>query len=158
MKIRNVVKGSAQQMKLIAQDAISLIQVDAMRNGMFQNNRSGFGYSDQYKKYKSNSMRGIKTGQKLKSYKSNKAPDTTTTFVNMRLSGTTFDGMLAKGKTNVGIITYTKNGNVVLWNKDRGYDIFDLRDKNRELVAEEYAKRILDRNIKKYVSKTITIK
>jgi len=45
-----------------------------------------------------------------------------------------------------------------LWNKDRGYDIFDLRDKNRELVAEEYAKRILDRNIKKYVSKTITIK
>ena len=145
-------------MKIVEKDATSLIQVDAMRNGMCQNNRSGFGYSDQYKKYKSNSMRGVKKGQKLKSYKSKKGPDTTTAFVNMRLSGTTFDGMMAKGKTNQGIITFTKNGNVVLWNKDRGYDIFDLRDKNRELVAEEYAKRILDRNIKKYVSKTITIK
>ena len=158
MKIKDIVRGDAREMKIIAQDAIQLIQTDAMRNGKFQNDRSGFGYSDQYKKYKNNSMKGFKTGRKLKSYKSSKAPDTTTTFVNMRLSGSTFDGMLASGKKNTAIISYTKNGDVVQWNKDLGYDIFDLRNKNKEIVAEEYGKRILDRNIKKYVSKTTIIK
>ena len=34
----------------------------------------------------------------------------------------------------------------------------EARNKNKEIVAKEYGKRILDRNIKKYVSKTTIIK
>ena len=48
MKIKDIVRGDAREMKIIAQDAIELIKIDAMRNGKFQNDRSGFGYSDQY--------------------------------------------------------------------------------------------------------------
>lgn len=155
MKITGVVKGNAKEMKIIAQDAIDLIQTDAERNLTFQNNKSSISLSQPYKKYKNNKMNKLRGGGKLKGFENQ--PITPSLHANMKLTGKTFNTMRASGKTNTAIITYDR-GEIVLGNKKLGYDIYDLREKNLQIVAEEYGKRILDKNIKKYVSKTITIK
>ena len=162
LKIKDLLKGDAQSMKVIAQDAIELIKNDAMQRGIFQNDKGPFGYtSRQYKIYKNRGMEKIKGGGKLKSYVKRSgsiAPDTSTNWVNMRLSGSTMDGMLSEGKENQAIIAYTKNTDFVLWNAKRDYDIYGLRKKNLNTMANEYSKRILDKNLKRYASKTTIIK
>ena len=155
MKITEIAKGNAKDMRIIAQDAIDLIQTDAERNLTFQNNKSNLSLSQPYKKYKNNKMNKFRGGGKLKAYKGESI--TPSLHANMKLTGSTFNGMRASGKTDTAIITYDR-GEIVLGNQKRGYDIYDLRKKNLNIIAEEYGKRILDRNIKKYVSKTTTIK
>lgn len=156
MRIDQVVKPDAKVMSKLAQDAIDKITLDASK-GKFQNDRSGFSYqNDTYRKYKANGMRGIRTGKKLKAY-ANQSTDTTTSFVNMRLTGRTLRSMRASSKLDTAIITYDR-GEIVLGNQKRGYDIYDLSDKNKEFIAERFGKELLDRNIKKYVSKTTIIK
>ena len=156
MRIDQVVKPDSKVMSKLAQDAIDKITLDASK-GKFQNDRSGFSYkSDTYRKYKANSMRGIRTGKKLKAY-ANQSTDTTTSFVNMRLTGRTLRSMRASSKPDTAIITYDR-GEIVLGNQKRGYDIYDLSDKNKEFIADRFGKELLDRNIKKYVSKTTIIK
>jgi hypothetical protein len=93
---------------------------------------------------------------KLKAFR-NQATDTQTAFVNMRLTGRTLRSMRASSKTDTAIITYDR-GEIVLGNQKRGYDIYDLSNKNKEFIAERFGKELLDRNIKKYVSKTTIIK
>jgi|TARA_R100001129_G_scaffold169489_2_gene138312 hypothetical protein len=154
MRIDQVVKPNSKVMSKLAQDTIDKITLDASE-GKFQNGKSGYGYkNDTYKRYKANSMQG-RSG-KLKAYKG-QSTDTTTSFVNMRLTGRTLRGMRASGKTDTAIITYDR-GEIVLGNQKRGYDIYDLSNKNKEFIAERFGKELLDRNIKKYVSKTTTIK
>ena len=154
MRLDQVVKPNSKVMTKLAQDAIDKITLDASK-GKFQNDRSGYSYkSDTYRKYKANSMRG-KNG-KLKAF-ANQSTDTQTSFVNMKLTGRTLRGMRGSGKTDTAIITYDR-GEIVLGNQKRGYDIYDLSNKNKEFIAERFGKELLDRNIKKYVSKTITIK
>ena len=156
MRIQDILKPNAKVMTKLAQDAIDKIQSDANK-GQFQNNKSGFQYkSNTYKKYKANSMRGFRTGKKLKAY-ANQSTDTRTSFVNMQLTGRTLNGMRASGRTDTAIITFDR-GEIVLGNQKRGYDIYDLSNKNQEFIAERFGKELLDKNIKKYVSKTITIK
>ncbi len=156
MRIDQVVKPDSKVMSKLAQDAIDKITLDASK-GKFQNDRSGFSYkSDTYRKYKANGMRGIRTGKKLKAY-ANQSTDTTTSFVNMRLTGRTLRSMRASSKPDTAIITYDR-GEIVLGNQKRGYDIYDLSNKNKEFIAERFGKELLDRNIKKYVSKTTIIK
>jgi len=159
MRIDQVVKPDAKVMSKLAQDAIDKITLDASK-GKFQNDKSGLPYqNDTYRKYKANGMRGIRTGKKLKAY-ANQSTDTTTSFVNMRLTGRTLRGMRASSKPDTAIITYDR-GEIVLGNANRkpnGYDIYDLSDKNKEFIAERFGKELLDRNIKKYVSKTTIIK
>ena len=155
MQITGLVKGNAKQMRVIAQDAIDLIQTDAERNLTFQNNKKNQPLSQPYKKYKNNKMNKLRGGGKLKGFRNQSI--TPSLHANMKLTGRTFNGMRASGKTDTAIITYDR-GEIVLGNQKRGYDIYDLRKKNLEIVAEEYGKRILDRNIKKYVSKTTIIK
>lgn len=156
MRIDQVVKPDAKVMSKLAQDAIDKITLDASK-GKFQNDRSGLPYqNDTYRKYKANGMRGIRTGKKLKAY-ANQSTDTTTSFVNMRLTGRTLRSMRASSKLDTAIITYDR-GEIVLGNQKRGYDIYDLSDKNKEFIAERFGKELLDRNIKKYVSKTTIIK
>ena len=156
MRIDQVVKPDAKVMSKLAQDAIDKITLDASK-GQFQNDRSGFSYkNDTYRKYKANSMRGIRTGKKLKAF-ANQSTDTTTSFVNMRLTGRTLRSMRASSKLDTAIITYDR-GEIVLGNQKRGYDIYDLSNKNKEFIAERFGKELLDRNIKKYVSKTTIIK
>lgn len=156
MRIDQVVKPDSKVMSKLAQDAIDKITLDASK-GRFQNDKSGFSYkSDTYRKYKANSMRGIRTGKKLKAY-ANQSTDTQTSFVNMRLTGRTLRSMRASSKSDTAIITYDR-GEIVLGNQKRGYDIYDLSDKNKEFIADRFGKELLDRNIKKYVSKTTIIK
>ena len=93
---------------------------------------------------------------KLKAFR-NQSTDTQTAFVNMKLTGRTLRSMRGSGKTDTAIITYDR-GEIVLGNQKRGYDIYDLSNKNKEFIAERFGKELLDRNIKKYVSKTTIIK
>ena len=154
MRIDQVVKPNSKVMSKLAQDAIDKITLDASK-GKFQNGKGGYGYkSDTYRKYKANSMQG--RNGKLKAFKG-QSTDTTTSFVNMRLTGRTLRGMRASGNTNTAIITYDR-GEIVLANAKRGYDIYDLSNKNKEFIAKRFGKELLDRNIKKYVSKTTIIK
>ena len=105
MRIDQVVKPNSKVMSKLAQDAIDKITLDASK-GKFQNGKSGYGYkNDTYKKYKANSMQG-KNG-KLKAFKG-QSTDTTTSFVNMRLTGRTLRGMRGSGTTNTAIITYDR--------------------------------------------------
>lgn len=154
MRIDQVVKPNSKVMSKLAQDAIDKITLDASK-GQFQNGKGGYGYkSDTYRKYKANSMQG--RNGKLKAFKG-QSTDTTTSFVNMRLTGRTLRGMRGSGNTNTAIITYDR-GEIVLGNEKRGYDIYDLSNKNKEFIAKRFGKELLDRNIKKYVSKTTIIK
>ena len=154
MRIDKVVKPNSKAMRKLAQDAIDKIILDASE-GKFQNNNSGYRYkSDTYKKYKANSMQG--RNGKLKAFKG-QSTDTNTSFVNMRLTGRTLRGMRASAKTDTAIIAYDR-GEIVLGNQKRGYDIYDLSNKNQKFIAERFGKELLDRNIKKYVSKTTIIK
>ena len=154
MRIDQVVKPNSKVMSKLAQDAIDKITLDASK-GKFQNGKSGYSYkNDTYKKYKANSMQG--RNGKLKAFR-NQSTDTQTSFVNMRLTGRTLRGMRASGKTDTAIITYDR-GEIVLGNEKRGYDIYDLSNKNKEFIADRFGKELLDRNIKKYVSKTTIIK
>ena len=154
MRLDQVVKPNSKVMSKLAQDAIDKITLDASK-GKFQNGRSGFSYkSDTYKKYKANSMQG--RNGKLKAFR-NQSTDTQTSFVNMRLTGRTLRGMRGSGKTDTAIITYDR-GEIVLGNQKRGYDIYDLSNKNKEFIADRFGKELLDRNIKKYVSKITIIK
>ncbi len=154
MRIDQVVKPNSKVMSKLAQDAIDKIWEDASV-GKFQNGKSGLQYkSDTYKRYKANSMEG-RSG-KLKAYKG-RSTDTNTSFVNMHLTKDTLRGMRASGNTDTAIITYDR-GEIVLGNQKRGYDIYDLSNKNKKFITERFGKELLDRNIKKYVSKTTTIK
>ena len=154
MRIDQGVKPNSKVMSKLAQDAIDKITLDASK-GQFQNGKGGYGYkSDTYRKYKANSMQG--RNGKLKAFKG-QSTDTTTSYVNMRLTGRTLRGMRATGNTNTAIITYDR-GEIVLGNEKRGYDIYDLSNKNKEFIADRFGKELLDRNIKKYVSKTTIIK
>ena len=172
MEITGLVKGNAKQMRVIAQDAIDKITLDASK-GKFQNGRSGYQYSNQGAKvgfrtingravnidsYKNRKAAGMRypNGQRVKGFE-NQSTDTQTSFVNMKLTGRTLRGMRASGKTDTAIITYDR-GEIVLGNEKRGYDIYDLSNKNKEFIADRFGKELLDRNIKKYVSKTTIIK
>ena len=176
MRIDQVVKPNSKVMSKLAQDAIDKIWEDASV-GKFQNGKSGLQYSnkgagvgfrtivvngkkrvvniDSYKNRKAAGMR-YANGQRVKGYKG-RSTDTNTSFVNMHLTKDTLRGMRASGNTDTAIITYDR-GEIVLGNQKRGYDIYDLSNKNKEFIAERFGKELLDRNIKKYVSKTTTIK
>jgi len=154
MKLPDIPKVNNAFMKTLAQLAIDEIQHDASK-GQFQNGNRSMQYkSGPYKRYKRNGMIGV-TGKKLKAFR-NQSTDTNTAFVNMKLTGKTLRGMRAGSSKNTAIITYDK-GEIVLGNKSRGYDIYDLTNQNKELILEDlenlYAKRI-----KKYISKTTIIK
>tara|TARA_X000001388_G_scaffold77406_1_gene78079 strand:- start:1414 stop:1875 length:462 start_codon:yes stop_codon:yes gene_type:complete len=153
MKLFEVPKVNNRFMKLIAQEAIDLIISDA-DNGVFQNNARKKPYkSSTYEKYKRNNMQRFTDGKKLKRFE-NQSTDTTTQYINMRLTGRTLRGMRASSKKNTAVITYDR-GEIVLGNKKT--NIYDLRQVNKNKLFRSVEK-LYDRNIKKYTAKTITIK
>lgn len=155
MKLPDIPKVTNSFMRTLAQLGIDEIQHDASK-GKFQNERRSLQYkSDTYKRYKRNSMTGIRTGKKLKGF-ANQSTDTQTSFVNMKLTGRTFRGMRAGSKKDTAIITYDR-GEIVLGNQKRGYDIYDLSNENKELILEDL-EALYSKRIKKYVSKDIIIK
>ena len=155
MKLPDIPKVTNSFMKTLAQLGIDEIQHDASK-GKFQNGARGKQYkSKAYKRYKRNNMTGFRTGKKLKGF-GNQSTDTQTSFVNMKLTGRTFRGMRASSGKQTGIITYDR-GEIVLGNRKRGYDIYDLSNKNKELILEDL-EALYSQRIKKYVSKDIIIK
>lgn len=158
-------------MKIVAQEAIDLIRIDAS-NGIFQNNTGPHQYGShgdtkgrspqklgKYSDYKASGMRRIRDNKKLKGF-SAKPTDTDTAHVNMNLTGRTLRGMRAGARKNVAIIRYDKSA-IVLGNARRspdGYDIFDLNDKNQTIIANRIADILARTNIKKYVAKREVMK
>ena len=174
MKLPDIPKVTNRFMKTLAQLAIDEIQHDASR-GKFQNGKSGLRYSNKGAKvgfrtikgravnidsYKNRKAAGMKysNGKKIKGFE-NQSTDTTTSFVNMKLTGRTLRGMRASSGKQTAIITYDR-GEIVLGNakrKPHGYDIYDLSNENKELILEDLEK-LYSQRIKKYVSKDIIIK
>jgi len=76
--------------------------------------------------------------------------------VTMMLSGDTKNRITPEGKKDRATLIFLE-GDKVKWNEDRGYVIADLSGKNRDKSAV-FLQRIVDRNVKKYESKPITIK
>jgi len=155
MKLKDIPKVTNKFMKTLAQLAIDEITLDAFQ-GVFQNGQSGLQYKSKvYKEYKSRGMVGKRTGKKLKAF-GKQSIDTTTSFVNMKLTGRTLRSMKPSSKKNTAIITYDR-GEIVLGNQKRGYDIYDLSNESKAQILKDL-EELYAENIKKYVSKTTIIK
>jgi hypothetical protein len=76
--------------------------------------------------------------------------------VTMLLSGETARRIRPEGKRDRATLVF-ENGTIVQANEDKGYVIADLSGKNRDSSAL-FLQKIIDRNVKKYESKPITIK
>jgi hypothetical protein len=162
-EIQALLKASAKKMKILAQDAIDRIQLDAS-GGIFQSGSeqgpTGFAgrYNKQYEKYKRNGMRRFSDNKKLKAYRGRRSTNTETRVVNMKLTGDTFRGMTARGKADVGQIAYRpEHTKLVLGNQDRGYDIYNLSPKNLQYIIDRFDQVILDPALKKYMQTKTTI-
>ncbi len=158
--LQELLKASAKKMKIIAQDAIDRIHLDAS-GGIYQSG-SGIGptstkYNTTYARYKRNGMRRFTDGKKLKAY-AGRSTNTETRVVNMKLTGDTLRGMTARGKADVAQIAYRpEHRNLVLGNQDRGYDIYKLSPKNLEYIIDRFEGVIIDPALKKYMQSKSTI-
>ena len=77
--------------------------------------------------------------------------------VTMLLSGETARRIRPEGKKDRATLVFER-GDIVKWNEDNNnYVIADLSGKNRDSSAL-FLQKIVDRNVKKYESKPITIK
>ena len=95
------------------------------------------------------------SGSKLKAFRG-KSTNTKVNNVNMRLTGETLRRIAVKNIKNGFRLIFARGG-IVEGNANRGYDIYDLNDKNYNSIMNFIANR-LDINIKKYTEKPITIK
>mgnify|MGYP005819620419 CR=1 FL=1 len=115
--------------------------VQDMNNGVLQNGR---------KKYKSKEYAARKATGKLGKFRKSDR-------VTMLLSGNTARRITPEGKKDRALLIFLE-GDIVEWNeKNNNYIIADLSSKNKDLCAHELQK-IVDRNVKKYESKSIKIK
>jgi len=143
MKARDIANFSKTDWGQLAVHARGLIVKD-MNDGVMQNGIF---------KYKSKEYAAKKATGALGSFrKANKG----TNRVTMLLSGETARRIRPEGKSDRATLVY-ENGTIVQANEDRGYVIADLSPKNRDKSAL-FLQRIVDRNVKKYESKPITIK
>ena len=139
MKAKDIANFTKTNYGQLASHARGLIVKDmnkgVMQNGIF--------------KYKSKEYAAKKaTGALGKFRKSDK--------VTMLLSGETARRIRPEGKKDRATLVFER-GDIVQANEDRGYVIADLSGKNRDSSAL-FLQRIVDRNVKKYESKPITIK
>jgi len=139
MKARDIASFTKTNYGQLAVHAKGLIVKDmnkgVMQNGIF--------------KYKSKEYAAKKaTGALGKFRKSDR--------VTMLLSGETSRRIRPEGKSDRATLVF-ENGTIVQANEDKGYVIADLNTKNRNSSAL-FLQRIVDRNVKKYESKPITIK
>ena len=153
MNAADIVKIKRDTFKKAGELAKSRIIEDA-NNGVFQNDKASVPkYSDTYRNYKVRGMVGFR-GKKLKQYKGKSI--NTSPKPNMRLTGETLRRIAVKNIKNGFRLIFARGG-IVEGNANRGYDIYDLNDKNYNSIMNFIANR-LDINIKKYTEKPITIK
>ena len=139
MKAKDIANFTKTNYGQLASHARGLIVKD-MNDGVMQNGIF---------KYKSKEYAAKKaTGAR----KANKG----TNRVTMILSGDTKNRITPEGKRDRATLIFLE-GDKVKWNEDNGYVIADLSGKNRDSSAL-FLQRIVDRNVKKYESKPITIK
>ena len=140
MKAKDIANFTKTNYGQLASHARGLIVKDmnkgVMQNGIF--------------KYKSKEYAAKKaTGALGKFRKSDK--------VTMLLSGETARRIRPEGKKDRATLVFER-GDIVKWNEDNNnYVIADLSGKNRDSSAL-FLQKIVDRNVKKYESKPITIK
>ena len=153
MNAADIVKIKRDTFKKAGELAKSMIIEDA-NNGVFQNDKASVPkYSDTYRNYKVRGMVGFR-GKKLKQYKGKSI--NTSPKPNMRLTGETLRRIAVRNIKNGFRLIFARGG-IVEGNANRGYDIYDLNDKNYNSIMNFIANR-LDINIKKYTEKPITIK
>ena len=153
MNAADIVKIKRDTFKKAGELAKSRIIEDA-NNGVFQNDKASVPkYSDTYRNYKVRGMVGFR-GKKLKQYKGKSI--NTSPKPNMRLTGETLRRIAVRNIKNGFRLIFARGG-IVEGNADRGYDIYDLNNKNYNSIMNFIANR-LDINIKKYTEKPITIK
>ena len=155
MNAADIVKIKRDTFKKAGELAKSRIIEDADK-GVFQNNRSGFGYKNRtYKRYKQKGMTGA-SGSKLKAFRG-KSTNTKVNNVNMRLTGETLRRINVKNLVDGFKVVFAR-GQIVEGNANRhGYDIFDLNKKNLKRLFRFFEKRI-EKNIKEYTSKPVNIR
>ena len=156
--------------------------LDDCRAGIMQNNTSGHAYkSEWYKKYKANEMRKFgrterislnimtkkgtrkritvdKKPGRLKGYETVPIVSTQINPVNMILTQRTINSLHPKASTKDSVtmaFAPDKTG-LLNGNRDRGYDIIGLNDKNREQVKQKILNQF-DENIRKTIAPTIII-
>ena len=153
MNAADIVKIKRDTFKKAGELAKSRIIEDA-NNSVFQNDKAKVPkYSDTYRNYKVRGMVGFR-GKKLKQYKGKSI--NTSPKPNMRLTGETLRRIAVRNIKNGFRLIFARGG-IVEGNADKGYDIYDLNDKNYNSIMNFIANR-LDINIKKYTEKPITIK
>ena len=153
MNAADIVKIKRDTFKKAGELAKSRIIEDA-NNGVFQNDKASVPkYSDTYRNYKVRGMVGFR-GKKLKQYKGKSI--NTSPKPNMRLTGETLRRIAVRNIKNGFRLIFARGG-IVEGNANKGYDIYDLNDKNYNSIMNFIANR-LDINIKKYTEKPITIK
>ena len=140
--IINFTKTNYGQLALHAKGRI----VKDMNDGVLQNG---------VHKYKSKEYAARKATGKLGKHR--KAKTGSANRVTMLLSGDTANKITPEGKKDRALLIFLE-GDRVEWNeKNNNYIIADLSPKNRDSSAL-FLQRIVDRNAKKYESKSIKIK
>ena len=139
MKASNIANFTKRNYGQLASHARGLIVKD-MNKGVMQNG---------IKKYKSKEYAAKKATGALGKFRKSDS-------VTMLLSGETARRIRPEGKRDRATLVFER-GDIVQANEDRGYVIADLSGKNRDSSAL-FLQRIVDRNVKKYESKPITIK
>lgn len=154
MKVtERILKIPAYVMRIFAEGASRLIDDDA-KNGIMQNGNT-YGYkSKTYMKYKANDMRRFTNNKsnnkskvkkkkqsvnpRLKAYKGLTIESNETSFVNMTVTGRALKGLhVSSATTNNAVLSYKQRDVMkVIGNKNRGYDILDIRTENMEKLKE----------------------
>ena len=100
----------------------------------------------------------VSTGQKLKAYKGVAIVSNNTAFVDMTLTGKTLRGLKPKEAKDFSVILAfnPEDTQKVLGNRDNGYNLVGLNDKNIRIVKNEIVKKF-EQNIKRDLLKTLKI-
>ena len=153
-EIKKILKLQKKAMTRLAQDAIERIRLDAA-GGLYQGKSilgpTGTKYNAQYAKYKRNGMRRFTDGKKLKGF-TGRSTNTETRVVNMKLTGDTLRGMKASGTLTSALIKYRpESHDLILGNQARGYDIYNLSNKNLEYIIDRFDDIIIQPALSDYI-------
>lgn len=141
INIDKVFEQMSKRWKRIGTLAAQWIGEDA-RKGIFQNNTSGYKYSEQYAKYKANNMRRFTDNKRLKNYYATSISSTDTSKVNMTLTGQTLKGLKVRTIENNGVTLGYEPADAkkIIGNRVHGYDIVGLNSANIDKVKDELVK------------------
>ena len=153
-QITNLPPGFWSQLARGSNQSINYWVKEDCKQGIMQNGTSNHQYSEQYARYKANDMRRFTSGKprkktgkgdRLKSYeglgglKGISLDSTDVSKVTMILTGLTTNALKEKTHTSNSLTMVFEgvNSKLLTGNRDRGYDIIGLNDKNRDKVKQK---------------------